>query len=209
MSFFSKIFKHRAIATPAERFWIWFEDNADRFFNIPDAGDKRLFEELTTELHRASPSLTWELSAVRDGRRELVISADGHRERFPEVKKLVAMAPPFERWYVTAFRPRGSINCTITMGDVKLGPDDIWYGAKIMPAGGVELLFAIRGSKQANCQQFLNAAVVLMDGAIGEYDAVTKVIGVVPAILPQDPAREGLLPFTRLPEFIDGISAPA
>jgi hypothetical protein len=61
---------------------------------------------------------------------------------------------------------------------------------------------------QENFNQMMPAVIVLMDGAIGEYDAVMKVRNVHPASFPADPAAAGLRPLSELPGFIDGIEAP-
>jgi hypothetical protein len=209
MNFFSKLIRGKAVATPLERFWIWFETNSERLWNIPDdVGDRKLFDELSSELRRAAPGLTWELSRAQNGKREFVISADGQRERFPLVKRIVAAAPTLERWVITAFRPRDPIGNRIVMGEVQLNPDDIWFGSKLGAGGSVELIFAVRGLTEDNFNQLMPAVIILMDGAIGEYDAVMKVRNVYPAALPPDPGAAGLRPFKDLPSFIDTVPYP-
>src|SRR5688500_16970121 len=107
MSIFSRLFSP-ARSTPEQRFWDWFAANSHRFVNV-ERDQEVLFGELRRQLSRIHPSLTFEFGPQRDQRRELVISADGIKDAFPAVQRLVAAAPDLSDWRIIAFRPRGEI----------------------------------------------------------------------------------------------------
>jgi len=191
--------------TPEVKFWKWFRANSVQLFNAPTAAN-HAFDQLKNELNKVWAGLTFEISRIENGKRELVISADGNRKAFPAVKCLVAAAPSMSNWYVTAFRPREPKSLSIDMGGIKLGPEDIWFAAKPAASGhGIDLAFAVRGMTQQNTRKYMPAVIILMDAAIGEYDAVMKVRGIRPMKLPEDPAGTGLHPFTSLPTLIDEV----
>ena len=207
MALLSGFFGDKGQDSREARFWKWFQSNGQELFNAPTAANPH-FDGVKRELSKVRPGLTFEVSRIENGKRELVISADGNRDAFPAVKRLVAAAPSMSNWYVTAFRPRESRSLTslrIEMGGITLDPEDIWFAARPPASGsGVELLFAIRGMTTQNIEKYMRAAIILMETALGEYDAVMKVRSVRAIKLPDDPSR--LRPFTALPAFIDGVT---
>jgi hypothetical protein len=94
-----------ARATPEENFWRWFQNHQDMLYDF-ERNQAQVFGELSTELHRVNSDLTFEFGPIENGRRELVISADGIRAAFPAVQALYAAAPSLPRWKLTKFRPR-------------------------------------------------------------------------------------------------------
>jgi hypothetical protein len=167
---------HASSATP-ESFWSWFKDHDNAYFSLaPDDVVRRepLFDELSTELGKVNPDLTFEFGPLIDGKRDFVISAGGIKDAFPAVRELVAHAPALAHWRVIAFRPRRSPVSTIEFQDVKLKPEQVRVrlaadGAKI----GLTLLMP--GYTEARGAEFGQAAYLLLDEALGEYDVETKV----------------------------------
>ncbi len=153
-------------------FWDWFSKNEDRLFHF-ERDQERVFSELIAAMHKVHPDLTFEFGQVTDGRREFVISAGGHRTAFPAVESLYNLAPSLARWTFTKFRPRRPA-MTLQIEDVRISPDDIEVS---MTDEGERtgLTVFIRGFKKAKEEQYLCAAFVMLDHAIGEYDMETKV----------------------------------
>jgi hypothetical protein len=167
----------QASSARPEAFWSWFKDHDDAYFSLaPDDAARReaLFDELSTELGKINPDLTFEFGPLIDGKRDFVISAGGIKDAFPAVRELVAHAPALSHWRVIAFRPRRSPVSTIEFQDVKLKPEQVRMrlardGEKV----GLTLLMP--DYTEARGAEFGQAAYLLLDEALGEYDVETKV----------------------------------
>jgi hypothetical protein len=214
MGFFSK-------SSREERFWEWFAANSQRYlqFDPAAAGDHAaLFDELQARLNKVHRGLAFMIGVGGDdesaGRRELVISADGIKERFPAVERLVAAAPELPDWKIIAFRPRGDIDGTIDIAGFTMGPENLWF--RIEPDSGkvgLHLYIApVEGCEAADEAADLDAEPVavacflLLDNALGEYDVETKIGFIERHPLPEGPdgpEREGLRPFSEIPAAVD------
>jgi hypothetical protein len=185
-----------------ERFWRWFLENSSRLFNF-ESDQEKVFDELRKALRRVHKGLTFEFGPVQDGSREFIVSADGIRDRFPGVLRLVKAAPSMPEWIVVPFRPPKSLEgATITFGEHRLGPDDIWFAAE--PDGErIGLTICIKGLTEDNQQALGGAAFILLDSALGEY-AVEMQVGYIDLQpLPADPRAAGLRPFGEIREVFD------
>ncbi|WP_136467978.1 hypothetical protein [Flagellimonas onchidii] len=173
---FFMIFSFCKNKTKEQKFWDWFSKNNLTYYNEVEGIDttKPLFQRLNAELKKVNSELTWEFSPIKDnGIREFTVSADGIRELFPAVEKLVLAAPEIPNWKINAFRQRiPGEDLRIDFGEFSISYSDIFFkyedeGEKI----GIELYikdFDGEGQKQ-------NAIYILLDGLIGEYDTETVI----------------------------------
>ena len=155
------------------RFWQWFQDHSRRLFAF-EADRERVFDELTSALHRVDKGLTFEFGPIQEGKREFVVSADGIRDHFAAVRKLVAAAPSMPEWIVVPFRPPKSIDLVLDYAGYRLGPDDVWFTASPEP-GRVGLTLFLRGLTEDNRATLGNASFILLDNALGEFAVETQV----------------------------------
>jgi hypothetical protein len=193
----------RLVMSPEERFWQWFHEHSERLLRF-EVDRERLFDELAAELHRVDNGLTFEFGPLRDGRREFVVSADGLKEHFPAVRRLVAAAPSLPEWTFTPFRPPASLDVVVEYGGFSLGPDDVWFIAQ-PDNGKIGLTLFVRGLTQENRNTVGSAAYILLDNALGEYAVETQIGFIEWRQLPEDLAKEGLLPFRRIREPFDEV----
>lgn len=184
------------------RFWSWFQQNASRVARF-EQDQERVFNELQTELQRVHPGLTFEIGPVTDGTRKLVVSADGIREHFPAVQALVAAAPSTPGWRVVAFRQRKSSVHHVRMGDLSLGPEDVWFKARGQPGKRLDVELFIRGYAPEEHQRFAQVGYLMLDDVLGEFDVETKVGGIGFAPLPDAPEVKGLKPLPALAAEVD------
>ena len=183
-----------------ERFWEWFQRNSERLGHF-EADPESLFAELSGELARVHKGLTFEIGPEEAGRREFVISADGIRQVFPAVERLVAAAPPLPGWAVVAFRQPKSLDVSIQIGDYQLGAEDVWFSAA--PEGNrTALRLYVRGYTAENRKLLGQAAFLLLDSALGEYVVETRVGAIAFNPLPADPAAAGLQPLASIREVV-------
>jgi hypothetical protein len=182
------------------RFWEWFQRNSDRLYHF-ETDQESVFAELSGELARVHRGLAFEFGPEEGGRREFVVSADGIRAVFPAVQELVRAAPPLPGWKITAFRPPRGLDMSITIGAYSLSADDVWFAPR--PAGRrIGLRLHVRGLNKRNEGLLGQAAFILLDSAIGEYAAGTRVGPVELRPLPDDPAAQGLHPLVAIGEVL-------
>jgi hypothetical protein len=186
-------------------FWEWFLQNADQ---IRTGGAEQVRDgiapELGARLKRCHPGCVWEIAADAD-EWELCISADGIRDVFPAVQEVVAAAPAIPGWAVQAFRQRGKLDVRLEFGGQVLTYDDIWFTAD-RTGNELSVTLWIKGLTQENDRVLRQAALILLDNALGEYDAVMHIAELNRRPLPKNPeTRPGLHPLSQLPELVDFI----
>jgi hypothetical protein len=184
-----------------ERFWQWFNENSTRLFRF-ESDQEKVFKELGHALSRVEAGLTFEFGPVQDGRREFIVSADGIRDRFPAVRRLVEAAPAMKEWTVIPFRPPKSLEMTIEFGAHKLGPEDVWFTAE-QDEDRTGLTLFIRGLTENNQKELGGAGFIMLDNALGEYAVETQIGFIEWKPLPSDPEGAGLRPFRTIREVFD------
>ena len=164
-----------------------------------------IFDELQNQLHKVNEHLTFEISTIKNGKREFIISADGIREAFSPVIALFDSSPKFNEWTIIAFRPPIGVGFSITIADYSLGPEDIWF---LHEADGdlIGLVLYIRDLNEENEELAAQASYILLDTALGEFVVETKVSFIEREPLPSDPGAIGLLPFTSIVDVFDEVS---
>jgi len=159
-----------------EKFWNWFEKNQETYYSEIENLEIReqIFDELTKNLKKVNEDLVFEFSPIHENNvREFTISAEGMKELFPIVEKLIEKAPKLKNWKFNAFRQRvPGDDFEIQYGDLKIGYSDIYYRSENDNGKlGIELnIKDYNGNGQTQ-----NAIYILLDGLIGEYDVTTKI----------------------------------
>ncbi len=187
-----------------ESFWNWFKENSKELFEFdPDKNSQEIVSELRKELNKVNPGLVWELGPTLKGKREFTISADGIRKLFPEVIKLVEKAPKIEQWKILAFRQRTNLKNTsiITIDGLKVALKEIYFEVKD-DKGRLGITLYIKNYHKED-KRFNQAAFLLLDTLLGEYDVETK-IGFI-EIFPLAEDKKKLLQLNKLPNIIDRI----
>lgn len=197
------IFSACAKLSKEQKFWNWFEKNNEKFLENVDNIELResLFEELTIELHKINKELTFEFSPINEnGIRELTISADGLKEVFPYVIKLVETAPEIPNWKINAFRQRVPGNdLEISFGDFSIKYSDIYF--KYAEDGDkIGLVLYVRNFD--NSGRSKNIIYILLDSLIGEYDVETLISWIEWEKLDESDI-ETLIPLVELRDLID------
>lgn len=198
--------------TPTEEqaaFWNWFRSRADRLRHAllgeDDSARQAASDDIHEALARALPDAAFTVGGSESGEDgEFIISPDGKRERFDDVKEFVAAAPEIPGWQVVAFRPRMAVGSSLVLRlqDIEVSADDIWFTPHDADDGlGVTLY--IRDLEDAHRQLRETAALLLLDHAIGEEDSMIVLRSLSAESLPADPEAEGLRPLGELPEFLD------
>lgn len=156
-------------------FWQWLGANTTRIQAGVREGGSGVMDEISEPFKESYPDLTWEVTLSETGPWVFCISADGTRELFEQVRAAVAAAPHIPGWKIVAFRQRGSLEATINMDGRELGYHDIWCAVE--PVGTqARVTLYVRGLTMDAAEPMVYATLVLLDNAVGEYDAVMKII---------------------------------
>lgn len=186
-----------------EKFWNWFEKNQETYYSEIENLEfrEKIFNELSKNLKKINEDLVFEFSPIHENNiREFTISAEGIKELFPVVEKLIEKAPKLKNWKFNAFRQRiPGDEFEIQYGDLKIGYSDIYYRSEDNNGKlGIELnIRNFDGNGQTQ-----NAIYILLDGLIGEYDVTTK-IGWIEWVKLNENEKENLKPIIELSNEID------
>ena len=195
----------QATVGPDDVFWRWFQVHEAAYYAL-DPGNiaqrEPLFDALSIELTKVNPELTFEFGPVIDGRRDFVISAGGAKGAFPAVRGLVSHAPALARWKVIAFRPRRSPVNTIQFQDVSLDPQNVLVQLT-RDGDKVGLTVFMLGYTKERNTEFGQAAFLLLDEALGEFDVETKVGFIEFKALPQTITPRNTVPLSDLAPAFD------
>lgn len=187
-------------------FWKWFVENQSRFEHFEREQDI-LLNELSDAIHAYRSGLVFEVGAKKKaGVREIIISADGIKELFPAVSKLVATAPKIEGWSVIAFRPRMDdyARLTVEYRGRSFDPKEIWFHPRTND-GRFEVIFYHPTYRDEDRPLIISGSYILLDMALGEYDVVTGISQLDHQLLPENPAAKGLKPFSELRSVFDAF----
>jgi hypothetical protein len=192
--------------TPVQEFWRWFVKNEPRL-RAADVRDARTGSEIGAHLKAVHPSLTWEWGDSGNGKRDLILSAEGIREAAASVEAIADAAPPLPRWRIIRFRPRWPDydKCTLEYGGARFEPHTIECAlARDGSLIGVTLLMPQLASVNENAWK--GAAFLLLDTALGEYDVMMRVgfIEVLP--MDADVPVDARFPFTQLRDQFDRLA---
>lgn len=188
--------------TPEARFWAWFQENSRRLQDLETTRGSPLAQELGQRIEAFHPDLSFDLWGRPGKARELILTADGNLNAFPAVQVLGSAAPSLPGWTVTLFRPRRGTDVEINYDGFNLNPRACWF--RIEPDDGrVGLYLFMPGLRRDNRGAAIGASFIMLDAAIGEFDAATRIGFVRHDPLPEDTIAAGLLPFRRFPEALD------
>ncbi len=190
---------------PAADFWLWFAKRraALRAIPIDEIARSPLIGELKKALEQVHPSVTWLMGDGDDGKRELIISADGILEAFPAVHAICDAAPPLDDWIITRFRPRWPEFGPITMNGVTVAPEAV--RVLLSPDRNPDKLMAtifVPAHDPAEDRVYHSIAMLFLDQSLGECDVETRV-GVLRLRSPTDEGYTEAEPVPGLAERFD------
>jgi hypothetical protein len=186
--------------SPEARFWAWFQNNQKVLFDF-EQNQEQTFDLVAAEMHRVDPALTFEFGPKRDGRREFTISADGIRKAFPKVESLFAAAPSLPRWKFSKYRQRAK-PLDLAYEGISIKADAVVVRVDRDGTGANVTMF-LPGYSPGAQQKYESIAFLLLERALGEYDAGARVAKVQVAPTKEAPAEAYSL--DTLPRAFDAL----
>lgn len=185
-----------------KEFWKWFVRYEKELFDFdPDlkAERERIFDKLSTELHKVNSDLTFEFGP-KATRREFIVSADGIKSAFAAVTSLVNCAPKLDRWRVTAFRPRHTPPNVLEFRGRRVDPKDVQF--TLLDDGknaGISLFIPDFREGDGDWRQI---GYLLLDDVLGEFDVETQ-LGLIKMLSPDTQTEGRRFPLAELPRAFD------
>ena len=164
-----------------EDFWKWFGQNQSTYLTLGEIADSQrdaAIDTMQQELEKFCAQLYFEIEGdSEDHRGELIISAAGDPDYFPQVKTLVDAAPEFEDWKIIAFKQAQPIGFKITYEGREFDPDDTivipLLNDEFPDSVGVQICF--EDFEESNEELFMGGTFLMLEALIGEEAAVTDI----------------------------------
>jgi hypothetical protein len=191
----------------AKGFWRWFMTNeaalARAFSGAPqEMAGNATGQALAAALTRYHKGLVFELGIRPEDRMDFVISADGIFDRFPAVIALKKAAPESKLFEVTAFR-QAREGLVLEMNGARFSAGVARFAPLGPDNGGQKLDIAVfldfQGLGEEHATQ---AAFILLDTTIGEYDMET-LIGRVEVYEAAETEEAESMPLNELPKILE------
>lgn len=181
-----------------EYFWNWFLKNASQYYRF-EKNQNTLFKRLKLELDKIDPNLVFEFSPILDnGKRELVISADGIKSSFPTVTNLTNQAPEIDKWEIVAFRQPRKLIDQINYEGLTIKFENVFFKYE-KSNGKINLELNIKGFYES--AEWTAATFILLDNILGEYHTEMSLDFIDRKELDES-KKHGLFPITMLPQII-------
>ena len=192
-----------------QEFWDWFTKKHLSLRKIMD-GDFDLIDSILIELKKIESGLAVEFEENEENIL-MTISANGVKENFEIVKRIVQSSPKIQGWKFVAFRqPLNEDkveNLSITVKGYEINSKYLQF-IPIEEEGKLYILIFSDKITDENRNDIGYACFLILDNLIGEYDCVTKVNGYEFYNFYQpDYNQAQAKPLTKIRDFIDKISS--
>jgi hypothetical protein len=157
-----------------EEFWQWFKKEKKQYEIMPDSEYAERLDVIIAHLDPIAEGLAVEVSKETHGIPELIISADGDKNKFPVVKAIIEEAPVIPGWKAVAFRQRASEEFVLTYQKLRLSPAEMSFHP-IMEGDSLDLIIYADSVKDKNRDDVVKYGLVTLDNVLGEYAATIKV----------------------------------
>jgi hypothetical protein len=186
-----------------QKFWKWFVKNETTIFEF-EKDQEKVLNLISSKLTSYKDDVTYEISHVKDGKREFIISADGIADAFPYVESLVKSAPELKLFSIIAFRPRidGYEGFKLEYAGSEFDVSKVWVYYRVED-GFFDLIVYHPDFNEQESNTFISGSYILLDMALGEYDVVNNIRYIDHQKIPENPIELGLKPFADLRKVFD------
>lgn len=157
-----------------EDFWQWFKKERHQYEIMPDSEYAEQLDVIIAHLAPIAEGLAVEVSKETNGIRELIISADGDRNKFPVVEAIIKGAPAIPGWKAVAFRQKASEEFILTYQNLRLSPAEMSFHP-VIEGDSLDLIIYADSIKDKNRDDVIKYGLITLDNVLGEYAATIKV----------------------------------
>lgn len=180
------------------KFWEQFSAFSNDLYQTDELQDELLFK-LLHSLWAVHPQLVFELGP-KAKKRELIISANGIKDIFPEVLGLIKMAPQFDNWEIIPFRQRKGDEVGVQIEEMSLATTDVLF-QHVWEENKIGIVLFIKDKPITDKTYY--GVFMLLDGLLGEYDVETKIGSIAVKSIDEAETTEDLEPLQVLPQIVD------
>ncbi len=155
-------------------FWTWFVAHKSEFEAVAPKDTDDILVTISGRLRTISDGLVAEISPTTEGARELTISADGDRRKFPIVEEIVSRAPSLDGWVITAFRQPANKDFVLKADQIEYDTSKMYF-VPLVEGRQFDLIVYTENLDDKDEDVAFRFGMVVMDNFLGEYDAATKV----------------------------------
>jgi hypothetical protein len=206
MNFFKKILGKSTAPAKTEQFWEWFVRNQGSFYGFVKGKDRALINvhflvKIMPELHRLNKVFYCETGMFNDATAELVITAEGEIKSFVLVEDLVAAAPPFENWKITALKPSTRMG-QVRMDGYNFDSSNIHFFCEEEQEYPDEINLRLVHTEwtDENKKSIARGCLIYLDSLLGELDAATLIDSI--GVVGPGPENKELVSMEKLGEFL-------
>ncbi|GGC01235.1 hypothetical protein GCM10011352_29240 [Marinobacterium zhoushanense] len=195
-----------------EDFWHQVERTLDQL--LASQGDTQfeadsLLAAYRLSLQKIDRNLTFHFERESDGGPvEMIFGCDGYPESIHAVLSVVGAAPELSGINFRAFNERyDPVPAFVNMGEELCEIDEFWCSLRELNGKLQLAIYLVDAPKILEMDPRVEAAMILLDALIGEYELMTRVWSLDWYELPIDPVDFGLMPLSHLRHAFDQMKA--
>jgi hypothetical protein len=185
-------------------FWGWFEREKPLFETMTDSTRDERLNILLEHLSLISSDLAVEVSKEFHGVRDIIISADGNKNKFAIVEAIVKEAPKMPGWTVTAFRQKATEDFILRYEKLRFSPDEMFF-RPFIENDSLDLIIYADSIKNRSREDVIKYGLITMDNVMGERDATLKVRSFDFKDTREINKKERVYKLVILPTFVDSF----
>ena len=196
------------------QFWNWFKDKnkAYTFLNSVDGVIKeKLLNDFLEQLSKYCDKIYFEIGGYPDEDQELIITAEGDKDYFEKVEKLIDAAPQIEGWTFIAFKQPMVGHFKSKWEDLELNTADMWF----LPLSSenpndLGIRVYLKNHDLIKDSEYLTPLVFkMLDTILGEKSFAIDIDYVDTDLQPYEPEEEGMYQILELPDYIKSHKSQA
>jgi hypothetical protein len=158
-----------------KNFWSWFQSFEETLYQFNENNQGNIFQQMMSKYEKIESNTIFEVKETENGKNKLIISAEGIKEHFIEVKEIVFLASEYKYFEVVAFRQPDHDFTHFAFEDLYTYIINNFYfkmeSEKIFP---IDIKIFIDDIDEIS-EDDITVAFMFLDAQIGEYFVGTKI----------------------------------
>lgn len=211
---FKKLFEKKTekemTVDPYQKFWSWFQENHQIFFDVvnnrksPEEVEEKFFNPLAEKLAEIKQGYFFLTGMKDDNTAELILTPDGVVKNIVFVEELINSAPELDNWQFTALKPSASgiENMNLEMAGYTFNKDNLSFVPVEYDGYPDEVNIAIiyDDFNEEDAEQIKNGIFIFLDNYLGELKFVTAIDSV--DFITKQETTEDLIPLEKLKDYL-------